>query len=145
MTPTLPQQPASEKLWLRTYDDPGFYYRNVSTNPPRDCTPAEIPVLDLTGMFGDLKDRQSLAKEILHAAENSGFFYIQNHGVPESTTFDAHEEFKKFFYLPAETKLAVKADPTVSFYGYQGPGTRRVDPGMPLGINSRNVTAYRQY
>ncbi|KAB5584996.1 hypothetical protein GE09DRAFT_1233185, partial [Coniochaeta sp. 2T2.1] len=125
-------QSATEKLWLRTYDDPGFYYRDVSTKPPRDCTPEEIPVIDLTGMFGNLEDRQELASKILHAAENSGFFYIKNHGVPQSTTLDAREEVKKFFHLPDERKLAVKADPDVSFYGYQGPGTRRVDLAVSL-------------
>lgn len=127
------RDPATTKLWLRSYDDPGFIYRDVSTRPPRDCTPEEIPVIDLTRMFGDLADRRKLAAEILHAAETSGFFYIKNHGVPEATIVGAHEEATKFFRLPEQVKLAVKADPAVSFYGYQGPGTRRVDPEAAPG------------
>ncbi|OIW28171.1 Clavaminate synthase-like protein [Coniochaeta ligniaria NRRL 30616] len=126
---TQQHEPATTKLWLRSYEDPGFIYRHVSTRSPRDCTPEEIPVIDLTHMFGDVAGRQKLAAEILHAAETSGFFYIKSHGVPEATITGSQEEAKKFFYLPEEVKLGVKADPAVSFYGYQGPGTRRVDPG----------------
>ncbi|KAJ9144005.1 Clavaminate synthase-like protein [Coniochaeta hoffmannii] len=128
MAATAQHDPAITKLWLRTYDEPGFIYRSVSTRPPRDCTPEEIPVIDLGRMFGDITDRRKLASEILHAAETSGFFYIKNHGVPESAIAGVHQEANKFFHLPDEVKLSVKADPAVSFYGYQGPGTRRVVP-----------------
>jgi hypothetical protein len=133
MTAAVQDEPATTKLWLRSYEDPGFIYRDVSTRPPRDCTPEEIPVIDLTNMFGDISDRQKLAAKILHAAETSGFFYIKNHGVPEATIVGAHQQAKEFFYLPDDVKLAVKADPAVSFYGYQGPRTRRVESGTAPG------------
>jgi hypothetical protein len=138
MTTSAHDEPATTKLWLRSYEDPGFIYRDVSTRPPRDCTTEEIPVIDLTGMFGDIADRRKLSAEILHAAETSGFFYIKNHRVTESTIAHAHEEVKKFFYLPEDAKLGVKADPAVSFYGYQGPRTRRVDPGAAIGNTARD-------
>jgi hypothetical protein len=134
MTTTAQDQSETTKLWLRSYEEPGFVYRDVSTRPPRDCTPEEIPLIDLTIIRGDITDRRRLAAEILHAAETSGFFYIKNHGIPDSAIVSAHEEVKKFFSLPDATKLAVRADPAVSFYGYQGPGTRRVDPGAVNGI-----------
>lgn len=124
--------PATTKLRLRTYDEPGIYYRDVSTRPPRDCTVEEIPIIDLTRMSGDLTGRKAIAAEIVHAAETSGFFYIKNHGVPDPATYGAHEAVKKFFYLPDNSKMAVKVDPAVSFYGYQGPGTRRIDPGHAI-------------
>ena len=133
MATTAKHDPATTKLWLRTYDEPGFIYRDVSNRPPRDCTPEEIPVIDLARMFGDITDRRELASEILHAAETSGFFYIKNHGLPASAVDSVHREVNKFFHLPDEAKLAVKADPAVSFYGYQGPGTRRVVPGAAIG------------
>lgn len=96
-------------------------------------------MVDLTRMYGDAADRRKLAAEILHAAVTSGFFYIKNHRVPECTIAAAHEEAKKFFSLPSEAKLAVKADPAVSFYGYQGPGTRRVKPGAAIGSTARHA------
>jgi len=139
MAATAQHDPAITKLWLRTYDEPGFIYRSVSTRPPRDCTPEEIPVIDLGRMFGDITDRRKLASEILHAAETSGFFYIKNHGVPESAIAGVHQEANKFFHLPDEVKLSVKADPAVSFYGYQGPGTRRVVPEAATGNTARHT------
>jgi hypothetical protein len=89
------QPSATTKLWLRSYNDPGFYYRDVSTLPPRDCTVEEMPVIDLNRMNGDFQDRRTLAGEILHAAESTGFFYIKNHGIPESTISSAQEKLKQ--------------------------------------------------
>ncbi|EKG19974.1 hypothetical protein MPH_02704 [Macrophomina phaseolina MS6] len=67
---------------MRSYE--GISYRLVSTNPPRECTPEEIPIIDLDGIFkDDLEARKAVAREMLSAAENSGFFYIKNHRIPE--------------------------------------------------------------
>jgi isopenicillin N synthase-like dioxygenase len=56
----------------------------MSSTPPRDCAPEEIPVIDLTHLYSDkLEDRKALAKEIRAAAVNTGFFYIKNHGIEE--------------------------------------------------------------
>ncbi|KAM5354057.1 hypothetical protein ACJ41O_000707 [Fusarium nematophilum] len=71
-----------ERLPLRSYE--GLSYRLVSTKPARDCTPEEIPIIDLGGMSGDLQARLALAAQVLGAAETSGFFYIKNHGIPDS-------------------------------------------------------------
>lgn len=89
------EEPGTTKLWLRSYEDSGFTFRDVSTRPPRDCTPEEVPIIDLGGINGDLSARRALAKTILHAAETTGFFYIKNHGVPEATIRDAHERTKE--------------------------------------------------
>lgn len=70
------------RLAMRSYE--GISYRLVSTNPPRECTPEEIPIIDLDGIFkDDLEARKAVAREMLSAAENSGFFYIKNHRIPE--------------------------------------------------------------
>lgn len=61
----------------------GPVYRMVSNNPPRECYPDEIPVLDVSGMFGDLAARMTLADQIKEAATGTGFFYIKNHGISE--------------------------------------------------------------
>jgi len=45
----------------------------------------EIPVIDLSAMNSpDLSERVALAKEIRKACENVGFFYISNHGIPNT-------------------------------------------------------------
>lgn len=88
-------KPATTKLWLRSYNDPGYYYRDVSTRPPRDCTADEVPMIDLSRMRGSLENRTALGKEIIHAAETTGFFYIRNHGVPEGTITRADEKLRQ--------------------------------------------------
>ncbi|KAJ9136698.1 Clavaminate synthase-like protein [Pleurostoma richardsiae] len=125
-------EPATVKLCLRSYDDSGYTYRDVSTQPPRDCTDEEIPVIDLADIDGDLDERKALAGRILRAAETSGFFYIKNHGISENKIQDALEQMQKFFHLPLETKLKIQSNPEISFYGFNGRGTKRVNPGSSI-------------
>lgn len=51
------------KLLLRSYE--GVSYRFVSTNPARDCTEDEIPIIDLQGMYGDIESRKKIARDLL--------------------------------------------------------------------------------
>ena len=72
---------------------------------------SEIPVLNLDGFLankpGALKE---IASELKYAAENVGFYFIQNHGVPQElvdATFDAS---RRFHNLPGQEKLLLKAN-----------------------------------
>lgn len=98
-TVTLPAVPATTKanttrLTLHSYE--GLAHRDVSLNPPRDCTDDEVPVIDLAEIDGDLQSRKTIAKNLLSAAENTGFFYIKNHGVPVAITESALSATKKY-------------------------------------------------
>ena len=97
-TMTLPAPPPCKEnttqLLLHSYE--GFAYREVSLNPPRDCTKDEVPVIDLSGMKGDLTARTKVAKNLLVAAEKTGFFYIKNHGVPDELFGQALERTKEY-------------------------------------------------
>ena len=44
------------------------------------------------------------------ACKEFGFFYLQNHGVPEGVTQQVFQEAKAFFSLGQEYKLIVRAD-----------------------------------
>ncbi|RSL43453.1 hypothetical protein CEP51_016360 [Fusarium floridanum] len=116
--------PKSKRLVLRSYE--GYTYRQVSTNPARDCTEDEVPIIDLAGMFGDLEARKSVAQLLLEAAETSGFFYIKNHGIPEQVLMKAHQSARDFFQLPIGQKEKLQS--TVSSYGYHGLRSRQVNP-----------------
>jgi non-haem dioxygenase in morphine synthesis N-terminal len=59
----------------------GPVYRQVSTAPPRESCPDEVPVIDLSDIYGDLSVRCRLAEKIRAAAEGTGFFYVKNHGI----------------------------------------------------------------
>lgn len=91
MTSTHTTPPSTTKLELRTAYGPVF--RDVLDTPPRDCTPEEIPVIDLSRLYSEkLEDRQALAKEIRAAAVNTGFFYIKNHGIEEEKITNATKQ-----------------------------------------------------
>jgi hypothetical protein len=70
----------------------GPVYRQVSTAPPRESCPDEIPVIDLSDIYGDLPARCRLAEKIRAAAEGTGFFYVKNHGVSREVVENAHKQ-----------------------------------------------------
>jgi len=82
---------STSKLELRTAYGP--VYRTILNTPPRDCTPAEIPIIDLSSLHSDeLHDRKSLATKIQSAATGSGFFYIKSHGIPDEVIANAKKQ-----------------------------------------------------
>lgn len=99
-------KPSTTKLELRTAYGPVF--RDVLNTPPRACTAAEIPTLDLTRLYSShLEDRKALAAEIRDAGVNTGFFYIKNHGIPEETIAKAKKQLLTYVTrqnLPAYDK-----------------------------------------
>jgi isopenicillin N synthase-like dioxygenase len=83
---------------------------------------SEIPLLDLSDFLaGKPGALEATAKELQHAAENVGFFFIKGHGVPQDlidATFDAS---RRFHDLPDGEKIALKANE--HNIGYMGFGT----------------------
>ncbi|KAH8665430.1 hypothetical protein BGZ61DRAFT_366746 [Ilyonectria robusta] len=112
------------KLVLRSYE--GVSYRLVSTKPARDCTPAEIPIIDLEGIHDSVEARKEIAQKLLHSAETIGFFYIKNHGISDETIANTVNKSKEFFSLPVEEKRRAATD--ISSYGYKGLRERQVNP-----------------
>ena len=72
---------------------------------------AEIPIYDvgpyLAGEDGAL---DALAAQVRYAQEEIGFYYIINHGVPQSLIDDTFAAVTRYFALPAEEKLTLKVD-----------------------------------
>lgn len=62
-----------------------------------------IPVIDLGG--GTAPER--LAKQLIKTAEDIGFFYLTNHGIPTKLTQTAFAASRRFFELPEEKKASV--------------------------------------
>lgn len=85
------------KLVLRSYE--GVSYRLVSTKPARDCTPAEIPIIDLEGIHDSVEARKEIAQKPLHSAETIGFFYIKNHGISDETIANTVNKSKEYVML----------------------------------------------
>ena len=70
---------------------------------------ALTPVIDLSGR-DDSKTRARLAKELVATAENSGFFYVSQHGIAKELCTAAFEASRRFFALDAEVKSKITVD-----------------------------------
>jgi isopenicillin N synthase-like dioxygenase len=66
-----------------------------------------IPVIDFAP-FCDGSGAQQVADAIREASESIGFFYLKNHGLPQSTLDAAFAAAKQFFDLPVEKKLEIR-------------------------------------
>ena len=76
---------------------------------PRAASRDELPVLDLGPLLrGEPID--ALARQLRHACETTGFFYVANHGVPQKVVDDAFAATKRYFSLPEEKRLEMKLD-----------------------------------
>jgi len=79
----------------------------------------EIPVIDFSDAYSkDLDKRKALSKKIYDACVDVGFFYIKNHGVPDSVMKNIFGAAKEFFELPMEDKLAIDLQKSPHFRGY---------------------------
>ena len=75
---------------------------------PRDSD-AEIPVMDLAPyLAGQPGAREKLGKQLCHALENIGFYFIKGHGVPESLIDAAFAETERFHAQPLDRKLRLR-------------------------------------
>ena len=76
----------------------------------------EIPVIDMGATrAGGPGAAQRMAAELRHVTETVGFFYLNNHGVPQSLIERMFVESKRFFALPIEEKRKI---PRVDNAGY---------------------------
>jgi len=78
-----------------------------------------IPVVDFHG--------DDVPREIHKACRETGFFYVANHGVPQSVIDAQFECARGFFALPLERKLALHMKRSASTAGYEPMGTQVLD------------------
>src|SRR5438445_402878 len=114
------------KLELRTAYGP--VWRGVSADPPRDARADEIPVIDIGRIDGTLTERKQLAQIVRIASENTGFFYIKNHAIPEKVITHARDAAMCFFKQSQENKMKVSKSRSKHFNGYLARGTNAVSP-----------------
>jgi isopenicillin N synthase-like dioxygenase len=119
------------QIELLTLSGPAF--RRVSTAPPRPPTDNEIPVIDLSSIDGDLEDRKIIASKIRTAAENTGFFYIKNHGIPEELIQRALSQAQAFFNQAEERKELASSKRSKLSDGWHGLGTTQINKTETLG------------
>jgi isopenicillin N synthase-like dioxygenase len=77
-------------------------------------TPAEtiggvIPMLDVAPyLAGDTSALHRLGRELRHAFERVGFYYLRGHGVPQTLIDATFEQAERFHAMPMERKLALR-------------------------------------
>lgn len=125
---------ATTKLELRTALGP--VYRDVLLTPPRNCTPDEIPVIDLENLYStDINQRKRVAQAIRLAAVNTGFFYIKNHGIPREVISKAKQQGLNFMrQSPGKKELLSSKKHSKYFNGYSGASTTNISPGESVDI-----------
>lgn len=115
---TMTEATASDVYQLELTTAYGPVYRDVRRTPPRDCDPSEVPIIDLSGIYGDLDARKGLAAIIQDAAENTGFFYIKNHGIPKTVVDAARAQSEAFFTQPEDEKRRATTAKSKFFNGW---------------------------
>ena len=71
----------------------------------------EIPILDLGPLLaGQAGALDALAKQLYRASTEVGFYYLKNHGVPDSLVEQTFAESVRFHALPLEQKQGLKLD-----------------------------------
>lgn len=110
---------------LLTLSGPEF--RRVSTAPPRPPTEDELPIIDLASIDQDLEARKIIASKVRAAAENTGFFYIKNHGISGELIQNALSQAQAFFDQPIEKKQLASSKIQKNADGWHGLGTTQVN------------------
>lgn len=115
---------------------PERYVKPVSERPKLEITVGEvnIPVIDLSGLYGDRQTRFSTLNKISVACREWGFFQIVNHGVRPELMNDAREAWRQFFHLPVEEKQVYANSPRT----YEGYGSR-------LGVQKGAILDWNDY
>lgn len=89
----------------------------------------EIPVIDFAPMLGgDPAARRRTAMQLRQAAIEVGFFYVRNHGVPESVIDALFDAGPAFFALPLTEKMKVHVRCSTNNSGYTPMLEENVNP-----------------
>ncbi|KIW99318.1 uncharacterized protein Z519_00981 [Cladophialophora bantiana CBS 173.52] len=79
-----------------------------------------IPVIDISGIFSSsLEDRKKVASEVGQACREVGFFYAENHNIPDEVIDQTFAAVKKFFDLSHEEKMEVHIHKSKALRGYE--------------------------
>ena len=81
----------------------------MSHLPNEPTSTAAVPVLDLTSLL-EGRDTTSLVRRLSDACRSTAFFYVRNHGIPDSVIEGALDASKRFFEQPLEQRLSTLKD-----------------------------------
>jgi isopenicillin N synthase-like dioxygenase len=99
---------------------------NAANDADADTTEeAPLPTIDLAS-YAD--DAQSLARDLRHACETVGFFFLENHGIAEEVFARAFDAGRRFFALPDDQKRRCRATQATKNRGWTPLEAETLDP-----------------
>ena len=102
----------------------------------------DIPVLDLGPYFGGVPGAlDRICRELYRASTEVGFYYLKNHGVPQSLIDQTFAESKRFHDQPLEEKRKLKVDKNkIGYFEVESSITRHSD--LAAGARPNLYAAY---
>jgi len=102
--------------------------RKILQGAERVSTFTAIPTIDFSNILSsDPEVRKELAAKVRDACSNVGFFYAQNHPVPEEVISKTFKAIADFFALPKEEKMEVHIQKNPAIRGYEPPFETKLD------------------
>ena len=93
---------------------------------------ATVPLIDIEGLHShDIAQRRAVAQNLRKACENSGFFYIKNHGIEAELIRKVLAETATFFDQPEPKKLQVSKALSRCNRGYEPLRAQTLEAGAP--------------
>jgi len=97
------------------------------TNRGVDQDDLVMPLIDFSPFLdGPPAKKLATAQSVLHAFKNSGFLYLQNHGIPPDTVSTVFERSAEFFKRPQHEKDSLSWTTPQSNRGYVIAGREKV-------------------
>ena len=106
----------------------------------------ELPVLDLGPMRGGAPGAlEALAAELRAAFTEYGFYFVRNHGIPESLLAETFAAAERFHDMPLERKLALKINEhNIGYLPMRGATTRMNSLGEVARPNANEAVFFKR-
>lgn len=90
---------------------------------------SSLPIISLTGLrSSDPKERLATAAELGHACRDVGFFYVTDHGIPQTVCQGAFDLARQLFELPADYKADLSIRRSPHNRGYVAMADEKLNP-----------------
>lgn len=88
-----------------------------------------VPTIDISNIDSPSLDaRKEISKEIYAACTTTGFFYLENHGLPEELLKETFDAIKRFFALDLDVKMEAHIHKNPAICGYEPLFETKFDP-----------------
>jgi isopenicillin N synthase-like dioxygenase len=117
------------EMQVEQHHDDGYGHRIPGGLTNNSVSRAEVPMINFEPFLdGTAAGKRHVASAIKSACIDSGFFYLANHNVSQSTIDQAFAEARTFFALPLAEKMEISQTLTPGYPGFTAMGLDSGDP-----------------